>query len=150
MLSDLLDERKKTNSLKELESIAKKYHIDIAKLESLARFVNSPTIGEGTTVMTKDANGERTITSTVSLVIIRSDQFFTQIPRLYGLKRLIRTTSTQLPSHRAVCICSAYVRDMTVRTILACRSFRRDLYFPIAMSHSLELVTKHGARILRM
>jgi len=63
-LSDLLDKRKKATSLKELERIANKYDMDIAKLESLAQFVNSPTIGEGTTTRTKDANGEQIVTST--------------------------------------------------------------------------------------
>lgn len=65
-LSDLLDERKKSTSTKELESFANKYGMDLSKLESLSRFVNSPTIGEGTTVRTKDENGDEMITSTVS------------------------------------------------------------------------------------
>lgn len=70
-LSELLDERKKTNSLKELESIANKYDMDIGKLERLARFVNSPTIGESTTTRTAETNGEQIIiTSTVSLKLL--------------------------------------------------------------------------------
>jgi len=67
-LSDLLDERKEAASPKELESIAKKYDMDIVKLESLARFVNSPTVGEGATVRIRDASGEQMITSEVSLL----------------------------------------------------------------------------------
>jgi hypothetical protein len=63
-LSELLDERKQATSFKELERIANKYDMDIAKLESLARFVNTPTIGEGTTTRTKDTNEEQIITST--------------------------------------------------------------------------------------
>ena len=69
-LSELLDERKQTTSFKELERIANKYDMDIAKLESLARFVNTPTIGEGTTTRTKDTNEEQIITSTVSVTTI--------------------------------------------------------------------------------
>jgi hypothetical protein len=69
-LSELLDERKQATSFKELERIANKYDMDIAKLESLARFVNTPTIGEGTTTRTKDTNEEQIITSTVSVTTI--------------------------------------------------------------------------------
>jgi hypothetical protein len=68
-LSRLLEERKKAASPKEIERIANKYDMDIKKLESLARFVNSPTIDEGTTVRTRGPNGDETITSTASLVI---------------------------------------------------------------------------------
>jgi hypothetical protein len=69
-LSDLLDERKKATSLKELETIANIHDIDIMKLESLARFVNSPAIGEGTIVRTRDAGGDQIITSTVCFITI--------------------------------------------------------------------------------
>ena len=65
-LSDLLDERKQAASRKELESIANKYDMDIVKVESLVRFVNTPTVDEGTTVRTRDASGEQIITSEVS------------------------------------------------------------------------------------
>jgi hypothetical protein len=72
-LSDLLDERKRAVSPKELESIANKYDIDIVKLESLARFVNSPTVGKGTSVhvRNRDASREQMITSEVSLMYSR-------------------------------------------------------------------------------
>lgn len=42
--------------------------MDVAKLERLARFVNAPTIGEGTTVKTTDENGEELITSKVRVL----------------------------------------------------------------------------------
>lgn len=64
-LSDMLDERKSVTSRKELERLAAKYKIEVAELESLSRFVNSPSIGEGTTVR-KIQNGEENVTMTVS------------------------------------------------------------------------------------
>lgn len=64
-LSELLNERKAANSRKAIEGLANNYGMDIAKLESLARFVNTPTIGEGTRTVIRDGNGEETITSTV-------------------------------------------------------------------------------------
>jgi hypothetical protein len=66
VLSDLLDQRKHATSSKEVASLANKYGMDIAKLESLSRFVNTPTIGEGTTTTVKYENGEEIITSTAS------------------------------------------------------------------------------------
>jgi len=63
-LSDLLERRKNATSNKELEILANKNGMDLAKLESLSRFVNSPTIGEGTTVRVKDENEDELITST--------------------------------------------------------------------------------------
>lgn len=67
-LSDLLDERKKATSTKDLENLANTHGIDLAKLESLSRFVNSLTIGEGTTVRVRDSeSGNEMTTSTVSL-----------------------------------------------------------------------------------
>lgn len=64
-LNELLSERKAATSRKKLEGLANNYGMDIAKLESLARFVNTPTIGEGTRTVIRDGNGEETITSTV-------------------------------------------------------------------------------------
>ncbi|KAI0797824.1 hypothetical protein C8Q75DRAFT_729047 [Abortiporus biennis] len=43
-LSDLLEERKSVTSQKELENLAKKYNIDVAKMETVALFVNSPSV----------------------------------------------------------------------------------------------------------
>ena len=79
-LSDLLDERKKRTSIKDLESLANTHGMDLSKLEGLARFVNSPTIGEGTTVRTKDENGDEMITSTVSFEYYWTFTFATVYP----------------------------------------------------------------------
>lgn len=98
-LSNLLDERKRATSLKALENIANKYDIDIVKLESLARFVNSPTIDQGTTAKTRDASGEQMITSEVSSITRDWHACFTCISRLYGLNHLIQKISIKF--HKA-------------------------------------------------
>jgi hypothetical protein len=108
-LSNLLDERKRATSLKALENIANKYDIDIVKLESLARFVNSPTIDQGTTAKTRDASGEQMITSEVSSITRDWHACLTCISRLYGLNHLIQKISIKF--HKAhlmsasACIC---------------------------------------------
>lgn len=48
VLSDLLDRRKAVRSRQDLEKLAKEFNIDVEKLESLARFVNSPSIDKAT------------------------------------------------------------------------------------------------------
>ncbi|KAF8168732.1 hypothetical protein BJ912DRAFT_1067583 [Pholiota molesta] len=48
VLSDLLDRRKAVRSRQDLEKLAKEFNIDVDKLESLARFVNSPSIDKAT------------------------------------------------------------------------------------------------------
>jgi hypothetical protein len=110
-LSNLLDERKRAPSLQALENIANKYGMDIVKLESLARFVNSPTIDQGTTAKTRDASGEQMITSEVSSITRDWHACLTCISRLYGLNHLIQKISIKL--HKVhlwvlyVCIMSA-------------------------------------------
>ena len=44
VLSDLLDRRKGAHSRQDLEKLAREFNIDVGKLETLARFVNSPSI----------------------------------------------------------------------------------------------------------
>jgi len=44
VLTDLLDRRKGARSRDDLEKVAREFNIDVAKLETLARFVNSPSI----------------------------------------------------------------------------------------------------------
>ena len=44
VLSVLLDRRKGARSCQDLETLAREFSIDVAKLETLARFVNSPSI----------------------------------------------------------------------------------------------------------
>jgi len=48
VLSDLLDKRKATKSKTELEKLCEEYGFEAEKLESLARFVNSPSIDNST------------------------------------------------------------------------------------------------------
>jgi hypothetical protein len=48
VLSDLLDRRKAVRSRQDLEKLAKEFNIDVEKLESLGRFVNSPSINKAT------------------------------------------------------------------------------------------------------
>lgn len=43
-LSDLLEERKRARNQRDIEDLAKRYEIDVSKLESLARYVNTPTV----------------------------------------------------------------------------------------------------------
>lgn len=47
-LSELLDRRKAARSTQELEKLCEEYGIEPSKLESLARFVNSPSINSAT------------------------------------------------------------------------------------------------------
>ncbi|KDR73417.1 hypothetical protein GALMADRAFT_607756 [Galerina marginata CBS 339.88] len=47
-LSDLLDRRKSAKSGKELRDLAQEFAIDMDKLESLTRFVNSPSVDSST------------------------------------------------------------------------------------------------------
>ncbi|KAF7978092.1 hypothetical protein HWV62_1488 [Athelia sp. TMB] len=62
-LTELLNERKMATR-KDVETLASNYGIDVAKLDSLARFVNTPSMGEGTRSVIKHGNGEETITHT--------------------------------------------------------------------------------------
>ncbi|KAJ2917655.1 hypothetical protein MD484_g2781, partial [Candolleomyces efflorescens] len=63
-LHELLDARKSARSKAELESLARRYNIDYAKLERLARFVNSPSVDEKLTVKSVDRNGDEQVTLT--------------------------------------------------------------------------------------
>lgn len=64
-LSTLLDDRKFVTSRSDLEQLAARYTVDVAVLERLARFVNSPSIGEGTVVRTVGDDGNERITMKV-------------------------------------------------------------------------------------
>jgi len=61
-LSSLLDDRKFVTSQSDLAQLAARYTVDISVLESLARFVNTPSIGEGTVVRTVGDDGQEKIT----------------------------------------------------------------------------------------
>ncbi|KAF8590546.1 hypothetical protein K439DRAFT_1657317 [Ramaria rubella] len=61
-LSSLLDDRKFVTSRSDLELLAAGYTVDVAVLESLTKFVNSPSVGEGTVVRTVSEDGQERIT----------------------------------------------------------------------------------------
>lgn len=65
-LHELLEERKSVSSMEELNKLAKRYDIDITKLQSVARFVNSPSVAEGTVKRTVGDDGAERITWNVS------------------------------------------------------------------------------------
>ncbi|KZT72278.1 hypothetical protein DAEQUDRAFT_664501 [Daedalea quercina L-15889] len=53
----LLEERKLVTTREELEKLASRYEIDVDKLESVARFVNSPSVDEGSVRKEVDKDG---------------------------------------------------------------------------------------------
>lgn len=68
-LSNLLDARKSLSKT-DIEAIENHYGVDAAKLESLARFVNTPSIDEGSRRKMVDENGAEVITSKVCAFIL--------------------------------------------------------------------------------
>ena len=66
-LTELLDARKSVTSSAELEALAKRYHVDVAKVQQLSRVVNTPSIDERTVVRTTDKHGEESLTMMVSV-----------------------------------------------------------------------------------
>lgn len=66
-LAELLEARKTVADRTGLEALAKRYHMDVAKLERLGRVVNTPSIDENTVVRTTDKHGEESVTMVVSL-----------------------------------------------------------------------------------
>jgi len=69
-----LDERKRLASLDGLEALAKEYGVDVAKLESLARFVNVPDVRGAEKVRTVDKDGAEHVT--VKVKSTRLGMFF--------------------------------------------------------------------------
>ncbi|KAG1756301.1 uncharacterized protein EDB91DRAFT_1241387 [Suillus paluster] len=67
-LSDLLESRKTIKSQAELQALAERYHIDVAKLAELARFINAPSVDESTIVKSSNQDGEETLTMMVHWV----------------------------------------------------------------------------------
>jgi len=61
-LSELLESRKTVKSQAELQALAEQYHIDVTKLDELAKFVNTPSIDESTIVKSTNQEGEETLT----------------------------------------------------------------------------------------
>ncbi|EPT00335.1 hypothetical protein FOMPIDRAFT_1060342 [Fomitopsis schrenkii] len=56
-LHGLLEERKSVATREELEKLASRYEIDVDKLESVARFVSSPSVDEGAVRRKVDGDG---------------------------------------------------------------------------------------------
>lgn len=85
-LQELLNERKSARTDKDLQKLAAKYGVDVAKMESLARFLTSPSVDKSSTTKTVDKNGEETVTFGVSVVTLRWPRGMTEIMlcRLYG------------------------------------------------------------------
>ena len=88
-LSNLLGARKSWVSRTDIEAFENHYGIDVDKLESLARFVNTPSIDEGSRRKTVDENGVEVITSKVSAFIFYWILFIITVFRLYGKNGLI-------------------------------------------------------------
>jgi hypothetical protein len=68
-LSELLESRKTVKSQAELQALAEQYHIDLTKLDELAKFINTPSIDESTIVRSTNQDGEETLTMMVSLSV---------------------------------------------------------------------------------
>lgn len=67
LLASLLDDRKFMNSRAEVEKLASRYSFDHSLLESLAMFVTTPSIGEGTITRTKNTKtGEERMAMTAT------------------------------------------------------------------------------------
>jgi hypothetical protein len=68
-LSSMLDDRKFVTSRSDLKQLAARYNVDVSVLDRLTRFVNTPSIGEGTVIRTVDKDGQEKITMQVCLLI---------------------------------------------------------------------------------
>ena len=66
-LADLLEECRFVTTRGELEELAGKYGVDVEKLESVARFVNSPSVDEKDIVRVVESNGDEVATMTVGV-----------------------------------------------------------------------------------
>ncbi|KAF9227975.1 hypothetical protein BS17DRAFT_414648 [Gyrodon lividus] len=63
-LFELLEARKSMVNPAEQETLAKRYQIDVEKLQELCRVVNTPSIEKSTVVRTTDIDGEELLTMT--------------------------------------------------------------------------------------
>ncbi|KAH9944592.1 hypothetical protein B0H21DRAFT_709640 [Amylocystis lapponica] len=61
-LADLLEARKAVATRAGLEALAQQYAVDVARLEGVARFVNSPSVAEDSVVRTVGEDGEERVT----------------------------------------------------------------------------------------
>lgn len=63
-LSELLDARKGARTTHDLETLAEKYGIDKQKMEKLATFVTTPSVGGGSATRTVGKDGDESLTTT--------------------------------------------------------------------------------------
>ncbi len=56
-LSSILNQRKSCTTRLDVENLARNYKIDVQKLESISKFVNSPSVDAGSVVKTVDEDG---------------------------------------------------------------------------------------------
>lgn len=68
-LTDLLEEYKAISSRQDVEDLAKRYDIDVSKLESLVCYVNSPTVNPDSVKRTLDNEGNEHTTMKVRMVM---------------------------------------------------------------------------------
>ncbi|EAU88136.2 hypothetical protein CC1G_03808 [Coprinopsis cinerea okayama7 len=61
-LHDLLNERKAAQTRQDLDKLARKYDVDVDKMERLARFLSTPSVDQALSVKNVDKNGEETLT----------------------------------------------------------------------------------------
>jgi len=69
-LADLLEARKHAMSAEEVTRIAALYGIDVGKLESVARYVNVPSVKDGSTTRTVSDNGDENISMLVRCLLV--------------------------------------------------------------------------------
>jgi len=66
--TDLLNERKLIKSQPELEALAKKYDIDLAILQRVSKYVNSPSIGATLPSRNLNADGDEIVLMKVRII----------------------------------------------------------------------------------
>lgn len=64
-LSDLLEDLKYSKTREDLPILSRRYDVDVAKIESLARFVNTPTVDPNNIIRVVGDDGTETITTEV-------------------------------------------------------------------------------------
>lgn len=77
-LTELLEARKSVTDRAALETLATRYHMDVATLERLSRCVNTPSVDESTVVRTTDKHGEESLTMMVSRLSLNADTTLAQ------------------------------------------------------------------------
>jgi hypothetical protein len=95
-LSALLDERKRLASRDGLEALAREYDVEVAKLESLARFVNVPDVRGEEEVRTVDKDGAERVT--VKVKSARLGMIFWKLNCFFSFGRLLGQSQFSKPA----------------------------------------------------